>query len=189
LPAFVGANQDSSQEHLGGRILLAPDLDYIERAYDQAKYGEFSTRPMLELAIPTVNDPTLAPPGAHLACINAYYAPYRLKNGDWDRQKEALLQTVLTTLAAYAPGLPGQVLHSQVITPLDLEREYGLTGGDIYHGQMGLDQLMMMRPIPGFGRYRSPVPGLFFCGAGAHPGGGVTGAPGHNAAREMLKIQ
>ncbi len=189
LPEFPGANQGGDHERLGGHILIASSLDYIERAYDQAKYGEFSTRPMLDLTIPTVKDPTLAPLGAHLMCINAYYAPYMLKMGDWDSYKEAFLQTVLNTLAEYTPGLPDQVIHSQVISPLDLEREYSLTGGDIYHGQMGLDQLLMMRPIAGYGCYRSPVENLYFCGAGAHPGGGVTGAPGYNAAREILKVR
>lgn len=188
LPDFAGASRGGNHERLSGHILIAPDLDSIERAYDQAKYGEFSSQPMLDITIPTVNDRTLAPPGAHLMCINTYYTPYTLKMGDWDSHKEAFMLTVLNTLAAYAPGLPDQVLHSQVITPLDLEREYGLTGGDIYHGQMGLDQLLMMRPIAGYGRYRSPVENLYFCGAGAHPGGGVSGAPGYIAAREILKV-
>ena len=186
LPEFKGADQGNTHERLGGHILIAPDLDYVERAYDQAKYGEFSTQPVLDLTIPTVNDPSLAPPGAHLMCINACYAPYSLKNGAWDSQKDKLLETVIATLAQYAPDLPAKIIHSQVITPLDLEREYGLTGGDIYHGQMSLDQLLMMRPIAGYGRYRMPVENLYLCGAGAHPGGGVTGAPGYNAAGEIL---
>jgi phytoene dehydrogenase-like protein len=187
LPGFPESGDGSPHERLSGRVVIAPTLDYIERAYDQAKYGAFPGRPLLDITIPTLLDPTLAPPGEHLLCINAYYAPNELKAGDWDSQKDRLLETVIATLAEYAPDLPGGVFHSQVITPLDLEREYGLTGGDIYHGQMGLDQLLMMRPIAGYGRYRAPVPGLYFCGAGAHPGGGVTGAPGYNAAREILK--
>lgn len=188
LPEFPVAEAGDTKAHLGGHILIAPTLDYIERAYDRAKYGAYSSRPMLELTIPTINDPSLAPPGQHLLCIDVYYAPYALNDGGWDAHKEGLLQTVVGTLAEYVPGIAAQITHSQVITPLDLEREYGLTGGDIYHGQMGLDQLLMMRPIAGYGRYHSPIPNLYFCGAGAHPGGGVTGAPGYNAAREILKL-
>ncbi|HSF81984.1 MAG TPA: NAD(P)/FAD-dependent oxidoreductase [Anaerolineales bacterium] len=187
LPTFPGASQGGNHERLSGHILIAPNLDYIEKAYDQAKYGQFSAKPVLDITIPSINDPSLAPNGAHLMCINAYFAPYKLKDGDWDGEKENLLKAVLDTLAKYAPDLPDLITHSQVITPLDLEREYGLTGGDIYHGQMGLDQLLMMRPIAGYGRYRSPVENLYLCGAGTHPGGGVTGAPGYNAAREILK--
>jgi len=186
LPEFTGAGHNGSHKRLGGHILIAPDPDYIERAYDQAKYGEFSTQPLLDLTIPTINDPYLASPGAHLMCINAYYAPYKLNDGGWEGHRDKLLETVVAALAQYAPDLPAKITHSQVITPLDLEGEYGLTGGDIYHGQMGLDQLLMMRPIPGYGRYRMPVENLYLCGSGAHPGGGVTGAPGYNAAREIL---
>jgi phytoene dehydrogenase-like protein len=187
LPGFPGASSGDAHERLSGYVVIAPTPDYIERAYDDAKYGQFSNQPMLDITIPTVSDPSLAPPGEHLMCVNTYYTPYELKAGDWDAQKGRLLETVIETLAEYAPDLPDLITQSQVITPLDLEREYGLTGGDIYHGQMGLDQLLMMRPIASYGRYRSPVPGLYFCGAGAHPGGGVTGASGRNAAKEILR--
>jgi phytoene dehydrogenase-like protein len=189
LPRFQGgANPaDGYAGQLSGHILISPNLDYLERAYDDAKYGEISTYPYLDAAIPTILDPTLAPPGEHLMVINLQYAPYHLREGDWDSQRAALEDRAIATLAAYAPGLQDLILHSQALTPLDLERSLGLPEGDIYHGQMGLDQLLFMRPVPGYGRYRTPVDNLFLCGAGAHPGGGVTGAPGYNAAREALK--
>lgn len=187
LPAFAGATEGGSPERLGGHILICPSLEYLERAYDQAKYGNFTSLPMLDLTIPTVNDPGLAPGGAHLLCINFYTTPYSLSEGDWDSNRERLQDITVQTLEGYAPGLRDSLLHSQVLTPLDLERQFGLTGGDIYHGQMGLDQVLMTRPIPGSARYRTPVEGLYLCGAGSHPGGGVTGAPGYNAAREILK--
>lgn len=188
VPEFPAATPGNTHERLSGHTIIAPTLDYIERAYDQAKYGQFSTHPVLDITIPTVNDPSLAPPGMHLMCIDVYYAPYALKDADWESQRHNLLRTVTDTLTEYAPELPELVTQSHVITPQDLESEYGLTSGDIYHGQMGLDQLLMMRPIAGYGRYQTPIPNLYFCGAGAHPGGGVTGAPGRNAAREILKL-
>ncbi len=187
LPEFPGAAQDGFLHHLGGHTLIAPSLDYIERAYDQAKYGGYSQQPMLDITIPTLHDASLAPHGAHILCINAYYAPYHLAGGDWDSQRQVLQEAVIETLSAYDPGLRSSIIHSQMLTPLDLERQFGLTGGDIYHGQMGLDQLLISRPIPGSARYRTPLENLYLCGAGSHPGGGVTGAPGFNAAREILK--
>lgn len=185
LPHFAG--QPDHPAALGGRIIISPSLEYLERAYDAAKYGNFSPHPYLEVTIPTVLDPSLAPAGKHVLSVTMQYAPYHLQAGDWDTRREELGDKIIDTLARYAPDLPGLILHRQVITPLDWERDYGLTAGDIYHGQMGLDQFLFMRPIAGYAQYRTPVDGLYLCGAGAHPGGGLTGAPGYNAAREVLK--
>ncbi len=183
LPAFAGA---SDPAQLGGRIRVSPSLDTIERAYDAAKYGRYSERPYLEIVIPTLREPSLAPAGHHILTITALYAPYALRDGDWDGQSAAFGETVLDVLEGVAPGVRAKMLHCQVVTPLDLERRYGLTEGSIYHGQMGLDQMLVMRPIPGWSRYETPLRNLYLCGAGAHPGGGVTGAPGYNAARAVL---
>jgi phytoene dehydrogenase-like protein len=185
LPHFPAAA--GGREALSGHIVVAADLDTLERAYDDAKYGQFSRRPLLDLVIPTLLDPQRAPAGAHLMTINMQYAPYSLAEGDWDSQRDNLLQTVLDTLETVAPGLRQLVTAASVRTPLDLERDLGLTGGDIYHGQMGLDQLLFMRPVAGYGRYATPISGLFLCGSGTHPGGGLTGAPGYNAARVILQ--
>ena len=185
-PPLKGAGE-GGVEHLGGHILISPSLEYLERAYDDAKYGAFSRRPYLDVVIPTVLDPSLAPPGQHVMSITMQYAPYHLRAGRWDEQREALGDRIIDTLADYAPNLKALILHRQVITPLDWEREYGLTEGCIFHGQMGLDQLLFMRPVAGYGQYRTPIDNLYLCGAGTHPGGGLTGAPGYNAAREVLK--
>jgi phytoene dehydrogenase-like protein len=172
---------------LSGRILVCPDLEYLERAYDEAKYGRFSSRPCLDLAIPTLLDPSLAPPGRHLLTINVQYAPYHLAEGGWEAAGERLADLVVETLETWAPGTAARILHRQVLTPLDLEREYGLPEGCIYHGQMGLDQLLFMRPTAGSSGSRTAVESLYLCGAGAHPGGGLTGAPGSIAARQAIK--
>ncbi|HZD55780.1 MAG TPA: NAD(P)/FAD-dependent oxidoreductase, partial [Anaerolineales bacterium] len=172
---------------LSGHILVCPDLDYLERAYDDAKYGRISQKPVLDIVIPTILDDSLASNGHHLMSIDVRYTPYRLTGGDWQTQRKILLDRVVKTLTDYAPDLEQLILHQQVLTPRDFEVEYRLPEGSIYHGQMGLDQLLFMRPVPGYGRYRSPVENLYLCGAGTHPGGGVTGAPGYNAAREVLK--
>ncbi len=137
--------------------------------------------------IPTLLDSSLAPPGQHIMSINVQYAPYHLKEGDWDTECPALAGRVIDMLEEYAPGLRGLILHQQMLTPLDMEREYSLAEGCIYHGQMSLDQMLFMRPAPGSARYQTPIQGLFLCGAGSHPGGGLTGAPGLNAARLVLK--
>jgi phytoene dehydrogenase-like protein len=174
--------------HLRGLISVSPSLEYLERAFDDAKYGEPSREPYLEAVIPSLTDPSLAPAGKHVMSIVVQYAPYHLKDGVWDEaRREALGDRVVKTLAAYAPNLESAILHRQVLTPLDLEAVLGLTEGNIYHGEMTLDQLFFMRPVPGWARYRSPVEGLYLCGAGTHPGGGVTGVPGYNAAREILR--
>jgi phytoene dehydrogenase-like protein len=184
LPSFRGANDF---QRLTGFIVVAPSLQYLERAWDAAKYGRISERPVLEATIPSLLDASLAPEEHHVMSINVWYAPYHLADGDWDGQREVLGERVVETLSRYAPDLPERIIHRQVLTPLDLEREYGLTEGQSHHGQMGLDQLLFMRPVSGYARYRTPFENLFLCGAGAHPGGGVTGAPGYNAAREILK--
>ena len=184
LPNFTGAEDD---QRLRGFIAISPSLEYLERAWDDAKYGQISARPVLELTIPTLLDSTLAPKENHVMSITMQYAPYHLREMDWNEQRERLGDVVIKTLSQYAPGLSDLILHRQVITPLDWEREYGLTEGCIFHGRMELDQLLFMRPLPGYARYRTPIENLYLCGAGTHPGGGVTGAPGYNAAREILK--
>jgi phytoene dehydrogenase-like protein len=188
LPHFTGPfGQGDDQAHLMGHILISPTVDYLERAYDDAKYGRFSQAPYLDIVIPSLLDPALAPPGQHTMSIMMQYAPYHLRNGHWDEQRELLGDRIIDTLTRYAPNLKEIILHRQLLTPLDLEREYGLSEGAIYHGQMELDQLLWMRPVSGYGQYRTPIKNLYLCGAGAHPGGGLTGAPGYNAAREILK--
>jgi phytoene dehydrogenase-like protein len=173
--------------HLRGAISISPSVDYLERAYDDAKYGDFSRRPYIDMIIPSMIDPDMAPPGKHVMSCFVQYAPYQLRAGSWDEQREALGNNIVDTLAEYAPGLKELILHQQVITPLDWEQAYGLTEGSTFHGQMGLDQLLFMRPVAGWGQYRTPIANLYLCGAGTHPGGGVTGAPGYNAARQILK--
>ena len=187
LPAFKASQHNVSNEQLSGHILICPDMDYLERAFDEAKYGGISSLPMLDVLLPSLADPSRAPAGEHLMSVDFYYAPYTLERGNWDQRREELIDLALRILEDYAPGNGDAVLHSHVITPLDLERDLGLTSGDIYHGQMSLDQLLFMRPVAGYGRYRTPVEGLYLCGAGTHPGGGVSGAPGYNAAREILR--
>lgn len=184
LPRFTG---QTAASELSGHIRISPSLDYLERAYDDAKYSRVSTNPYLDITLPTLHDPYLAPDGRHILSITMQYAPYALRDGDWHQEREALGDHIIDTLAQYAPGLKDLILHRQVLTPLDWEQTYGLSEGSIYHGQMGLDQLLMMRPVPGWGQYRTPIDNLYLCGAGTHPGGGVTGVPGYNAAREILR--
>ena len=172
---------------LGGFIQIAPELDYLERAFDTSKYGKWSPAPYLEITIPSLTDPTLAPAGSHVMSITAQYAPYRLRGTDWRTEGERFADAVIATLSAYAPDLPSLVLRRQVITPVDLESTYRLTGGHIFHGELALDQLFTMRPLLGWARYRTPLAGLYLCGAGTHPGCGVSGLSGLNAAREILK--
>ena len=172
---------------LSGRIHIGPEIDYLERAFDAAKYGDFSPRPYCDVTIPSVADPALAPPGCHVMSVYVQYAPYKLKTGEWRTRRDALGDAVVETLCAYAPDLEKLIVHRQVLAPLDLEEVYGLTGGHIFHGEHALDQLFTMRPLLGWARYRTPIRGLYLCGAGTHPGGGVTGAPGANASREIVK--
>ncbi len=184
LPRFNAAESDAQ---LSGHLIICPSLEYLERAYDDAKYGGYSQQPYLDIVIPSVLDSTLAPSGQHVLSLTMQYAPYKLREGNWDEHREALGDHILNTLAHYAPNLKELILHRQVLTPLDWEREYSLSEGGEFHGQMGLDQLLFMRPIAGCGQYRTPIENLYLCGADTHPGGGVTGAPGYNAAREVLK--
>jgi phytoene dehydrogenase-like protein len=184
LPRFTAA-ADEALMH--GRIHVGPEIDALERAFDEAKYGGISKRPYLDVTIPTLTDPSLAPAGQHVMSVYVQYTPHRLKQGSWPESADAVADAALATLEEYAPGVRGLVLGRQVITPHDLERTYGITGGHPSHGEPSLDQLFVARPFLGFGRYRTPVPGLYLCGAGTHPGGGVTGGPGTNAAREILR--
>ena len=176
-------------ERLAGHTLVSPTLDYLERASDDAKYGRCSARPHLDIVVPTLHDPTLAPAGRHLASIQVRYAPYQLRAASWEDPavRDALVSNVLETLDEFLPGTRDRILDHRLFTPLDLWTELGLTHGEEYHGQMGLDQLVFMRPLAGWARYRTPVDRLFLCSAGTHPGGGVTGAPGMLAAREILR--
>ncbi len=185
LPSFPALGGDAAR--LAGRVHVGPGIDYLERAFDASKYGAFAEEPYLDVTIPSVADPSLAPAGKHVMSIHAQFAPYTLRGTSWDERRQALADVVLKTLTAYSPDLERHVLHRHVLTPVDLEREFGLTGGHIHHGELSLDQLYTMRPILGWARYRTPIAGLFLCGAGTHPGGGITGASGRNAAREILK--
>ena len=185
LPAFTACANDPRA--LQGLIHIGPELDYLERAFDVSKYGAWSPRPYLEVTIPSLTDPTLAPAGAHVMSITAQYAPYRLRSADWTDAGERFADAVIDTLAGYAPNVKASILHRQVITPVELESRYGLTGGHIFHGELALDQLFAMRPLLGWARYRTPISGLYLCGAGTHPGYGVCGLSGLNAAREILK--
>ncbi|MCP5100888.1 MAG: NAD(P)/FAD-dependent oxidoreductase, partial [Chloroflexi bacterium] len=160
---------------------------YLEKAYDCGKYGRIATQPYLDCTIPTLTDPSLAPSGNHVLSITMQYAPYHLRDANWQNQREPLTDLIVDTLAAYAPNLPNLIQNRHLLTPHDYEQTYGLTEGSIFHGQMGLDQLLVMRPVPGWSQYRTPIDNLYLCGAGTHPGGGVTGTPGMNAAREIAK--
>ncbi len=173
--------------HLRGAVSISPSIDYLERAYDDAKYGNFSRRPYMDIVIPSTIDPTIAPPGKHVMSIFVQYAPYHLKDGSWPERREEFGDTVIETLSEYAPNLKNIILHRQVLTPWDLEQEFGLTEGNIFHGELSLDQLFFMRPLHGWAQYRTPVKNLYLCGAGTHPGGGVMGASGRLAALELLK--
>jgi len=183
LPVFTGVDPSL----LTARLHAGSGIDALERAFDASKYGGISEDPYLDITIPSLRDPSLAPAGAQVMSVVMQYAPYRLRDGDWGSRREELGDTVVRSLARYAPGLTGLVVGRQVLTPLDLEETYGLTGGHPFHGEHALDQLFTMRPLLGSARYRGPLQGLYLCGAGTHPGGGVTGLPGWNAAREVLK--
>jgi phytoene dehydrogenase-like protein len=172
---------------LSGRLLVSSHPDEIEQAFDCAKYGQMSDRPWLEVTIPSLTDQSLAPPGQHVMSIYVQWAPYRLREGRWDDLRGALEERALRRLAEIAPDLPARVIASEVLTPVDLERQYGLTGGHVFHGEHALDQLYAMRPVLGWAQHRTPIKGLYLCGAGTHPGGGVTGAPGAHGARVVLK--
>jgi phytoene dehydrogenase-like protein len=186
LPDFKAVPGTQPGLHHRGTIHLCPDQDYIERAYDDAKYGRPSEHPVLECTIPSVVDPSVVPPGKHLMSMFVQYAPYKLREGNWDELREPFADRCFDVLNEYAPNFKRSVIARQVLTPLDLERTFGLTGGNIFQGAMTLNQLFFLRPVVGFADYRTPIKGLFLCGAAAHPGGGVMGAAGWNAAREIL---
>jgi phytoene dehydrogenase-like protein len=186
LPSFPAVNGTAS-EKLTGRIHVGPEIDYLERAFDAAKYGTYSPAPYLDITIPSLTDPSLAPSGAHVMSIHVQFAPYKLKGRDWGSAAQPLGDTVVNTLSTYAPKLKELILARQVITPLDLETTYGLSGGHIFHGEQSLDQFFVFRPLLGWSQYRTPIKGLYLCGSGTHPGGGLTGGPGANAAREIVK--
>jgi phytoene dehydrogenase-like protein len=187
LPSFSFVNgADGGQNGFAGRIHIGPGIDYLERAFDAAKYGTFADDLYLDVTIPSAADPTLAPSGHHVMSVHVQFAPYKLRGADWDSRRDALGDAVLKTLAHYAPDVERRAVHRQVLTPLDLERDLGLSGGHIHHGELALDQLFTMRPMLGWARYATPIRNLFLCGAGTHPGGGIHGGCGRNAAAEIL---
>jgi phytoene dehydrogenase-like protein len=173
--------------HLRGALSISPSVAYMERAYDDAKYGDFSRRPYVDMVIPSLTDPSVAPPGKHVLSCFVQYAPYKLREGSWDEKREAFGDAVVDTIAEYAPNIRNIILHRQVLTPLDLEREWSLSEGNIFQGELSLEQLFFLRPVPGWARYRTPLRSLYMCGSATHPGGGIMGAPGRIAALEILK--
>jgi len=189
LPEFTC--RPGSSEHLRGDIAIAPSIDYLEHAYDEAKYGDFSRRPYLNVVIPSLVDPGVAPPGKHVMSIFVQYAPYNIKEGaeNWPSRREAFGDTVVDTLEEYAPGLRESILYRQVLTPWDLEQEIGLTEGNIFQGELSVEQLLFLRPAPGWARYATPIKNLWLCGSGAHPGGGIMGSPGELCAKSMLRAR
>jgi len=184
-PSFSALPGNGPQ--LQGAISIGPSVDYIEKAYDDAKYGNYSHRPYVDMCVPSTLDPTLAPPGKHIMSCFVQYAPYTLRKGTWEERREEFGETVIDTIEEYIPNIRKIILHKQVLSPWDLEQVFGLTGGNIFHGELTPDQLLFLRPIAGWAQYRTPIKGLYLCGSGAHPGGGVMGAPGMNAAREILR--
>ena len=188
LPTFSALDPtEGFLEALSGRIHIGPEIDYLERAFDASKYGEFSPAPYLDVVIPTILDPELAPEGKHILSACVQFAPYKLRDGDWDLCRRELGAVVIRTLSNYAPDLPSLVEGMQVITPKDLETSYSFTGGHIFHGELALDQIFTMRPVLDWARYKTPIRGLFLCGSGTHPGNGLSGASGANAAREIIR--
>jgi phytoene dehydrogenase-like protein len=182
--------------HLRGAVSISPSIDYMEQAYDDAKYGRFSKRPYIDMVIPSLTDPSVAPPGKHVMSCFVQYAPYDLRdpgtgNRDpllWDSQRDAFGDAVVNAISEYAPNFKNIILHRQVLTPLDIERDFGLTEGNIFQGELTLEQLFFLRPVPGWAQYSTPIDRLFMCGAATHPGGGIMGAPGKNAAERILKV-
>lgn len=188
IPEFKSRPGDG--DHLRGDVAIAPSMDYLEKAFDQAKYGEFSTRPYINAVIPSLTDPTLAPPGKHIMSCFVQYAPYHIKEGaeNWPKYREAFGDTVVDTMAEYIPGLKDMILYRQVLTPWDLEQQMGLTEGNIFQGELSLEQLLFQRPIAGYAKYKTSVPNLYMCGSGTHPGGGIMGASGELCAKSILGI-
>ncbi len=185
LPDFKA--MPGSGAHLRGAISISPGVEYMERAYDDAKYGNFSRRPYIDMVIPSLTDPSVAPPGKHVLSCFVQYAPYKLAHGTWDDQREAFGDTVVETIAEHAPNIKKLIVGRQVLTPLDLEREFGLTQGNIFQGELSLEQLFFLRPVPGWAYYRTPIDNLYMCGSATHPGGGIMGAPGRIASQVILK--
>ena len=186
LPQFTAYPETPGPQHRA-TMHICPSVEYIEHAWDDAKYGRPSKSPLIEMTIPTMYDPSLAPEGHHIMGIFLQYAPYTLAESTWDEQREPYAERILDVIEEYCPNIRQIVVERQTLTPLDLERRFSITGGNIFHGEMSLDQMFVLRPVAGWARYRTPIKGLYLCGSGAHPGGGVMGAPGHNAAREMLR--
>jgi phytoene dehydrogenase-like protein len=186
LPEFPALAGGEAEGYLRGPIQIAPSIAYLQRAFDHTKYDRASSAPYLDIVIPTVADPSLAPSGKHIMSVTVKYTPYALREGDWAAKGQEVANLVVDTIAEYAPNFPGLIADQTLITPVDLEAVYDLPEGNVNHGEMTLDQFFHMRPIPGYARYRTPVAGVYLCGPGCHPGGGVTGLPGHNAAREIL---
>ncbi len=186
LPQFTAFPETPGPQHRA-TMHICPSVEYIEHAWDDAKYGRPSRSPLIEMTIPTMYDPSLAPEGHHIMGIFLQYAPYTLANSTWDQEREPYAERILDVIEEYCPNIRQIVVERQTLTPLDLERRFSITGGNIFHGEMSLDQMFVLRPVAGWARYRTPIKGLYLCGSGAHPGGGVMGAPGHNAAREMLR--
>ena len=184
LPEFRGLPADA----VGQRLVISPGIDYLETAFNACKYGNFSDAPAIEITVPSIHDPSLAPEGKHVLSAIVQYAPYDLERG-WESQRDNFARTAIATISNYAPGLADRIIARQVVTPLDLERHLGMTGGHWHHGEIAPDQMFMLRPVPGWAQYRTPLAGLYLCGAGTHPGGGVTGAPGMNAAREIIAAE
>jgi phytoene dehydrogenase-like protein len=168
-------------------VHLAPDIDYLERAYDDAKYGWYSAKPFVTPVVPTIVDDTLAPPGKHIVNLFGGHAPYTLRNGDWAQERDNFVRNVMAVMDEFAPGFSSQIIDMQVLLAPDIERIVGLPQGHIFQGELSPDQLFFQRPVPHYADYRSPIAGLYQCGSSCHPGGGVSGIPGHNAAREILK--
>ena len=188
LPSFSALPGHAPAEHHGAGIVIAPSLAYMERAYFDARRSGWSAEPVIEMLIPSTLDDSSAPPGRHVASLFCQHVAPTLPDGrSWDEARETVADLMIDTVEAYAPGFRASVIARTILTPLDLERDFGLVGGDIFHGALGLDQLYSARPVLGHADYRSPVPGLYMCGASTHPGGGVTGAPGHNSALEMIR--
>jgi phytoene dehydrogenase-like protein len=185
LPEFKCMPGDGA--HLRGAISISPSVEYMERAYDDAKYGRFSRRPYVDMVIPSLTDPSVAPPGKHVLSCFVQYAPYKLAQGTWDDQREAFGDNVIETLSEYIPNLKKIIIQRQVLTPLDLEREFGLTQGNIFQGELSLEQLFFLRPVPGWAYYRTPLDNLYMCGSATHPGGGIMAAPGRIASQVILK--
>jgi len=185
LPNFKALPGDGP--HLRGAVSISPSVEYMERAYDEAKYGRFSRRPYIDMVIPSLTDPSVAPPGKHVMSCFVQYAPYNLKEGNWDDKREEFGDTVIDTIAEHAPNIKDLILHRQVVTPLDLERDFGLSEGNIFQGELTLEQLFFLRPAPGWAQYRTPIKNLYMCGSATHPGGGIMGAPGRNGAMKLLQ--